>query len=444
MEARTAPRISVADWDAFYEENRTKLAMPKAQNYPLDERALIAWASAQPVGHPFRDFAMRIAQHLIYVSYDAFVRALEACLVEALTEYGTQDVCIMLTGEEGSFDTEVGKSQTWVALLGYGMLKRRGVTITAVFGGLFDFYAWFAENERRPTLLVFDDAVYSGSQLGSALSYLMPDEVRDAPSRAPVRAHLTPRTVLVVPYMSAEGRTAIALKADTTNRYWLVVGATDLYYVPAAPPLTLKSTTRIPMVAFNGVKQGAIYFDHKLADKLSVGTLALATPVVALGSSDLTAPPSGGCVPFIRGCEHEQCHNASLIDPRTLRLTDGPAKTLGKRGAKKLSPVSIERCPAAFYKGIEWTYRGARVGLRESIFQMLTGARYPHEAPNIFPESHPAPKSITACLLGDEQRRPRCAVCQTRAAYYVCRHGDKRTYLCGARCAVQHSHAVHQ
>lgn len=415
-------------WDAFYEENAAKLAMPKKENYPLNVHALHAWAAAQPEGHPFRTFALSVARNLRYVSYAAFVATLERCIDEVIVTYGTENLCILLTGEEDSFNTPLDKSQTWVALHGYGMLKKRNITVAAVFAGPVDLYMWMTQNQTRPTLLVFDDAAYSGEQLATALNYVWPAKIT-TPPEANIRYNLSPQTVLVVPYMSRESRVRIRHYNDPDDRYWLIVGIEDLYYVPLELPNFLEATQSIVSEEYNRKLYRLIYFDHKLADNLSVGVLGLAAPVVAYDPASKVTPGER-CVPFISNCEEKQCQNANLFDPLTL-MYNGPRK----KGYKS----SIDRCPPAFYKNIRWTLHGKRLYTNDSVYYILTGVNYPRQEDVVPPDT----QSSSCHYLGDESKRVPCVVCKA-PSYYICKHGTAATsYLCGSACAAIHARLVH-
>ncbi len=149
------------------------------------------------------------------------------------------------------------------------MLKQRGVAISAILSTRADLIAWAATQEN-PTALVFDDGAYTGNQLSTALAKCFEG---GATGNLPQQTRYI-SLVLMVPFMT---RIARALITSSYARWERLVLSDS---VAAGGRLVFLNATRtIPVARFEGKDYALIYFDHKLADQISVGSLGMAAPV---------------------------------------------------------------------------------------------------------------------------------------------------------------------
>lgn len=395
----SARAVVLEAWDRLYEENKDKLAMPREENYPLDREALAEWAAAQRPGSAERGYASELAAKLRYVSWKEFRDALERCIDEVLSSSARfpPPFCFVVSGDEYGSRVPIGKSQAWVSLLAYGMLKRRGKeklvrAVATDFDELIQWAdAWVENGERvrNPcTALVFDDASYSGQQLARASNFLFSRE--KAHSRGVQRFEVM-HVAFVVPFMTDTARKRLE---DSAAQQWTVLRRADSANMLIPRAVFLDSTATIPSAVYDGKEVGLIYFDHKMADNISVGTFGLAVPAAFQCGRDGADSACSRAVPFIRGCE----------ETHTL------AATYWSRG----SDSHIPRCPPPYYKSIEWTYGGKRMH-HQTILSSLAALRVGH---------------IYSCA--------KCA--KLFSSGWVCRHegSEKADSYCSEKCASAH------
>lgn len=321
--------------------------MPGPSNYPLDRAKLQEWANLQPEGTEYRSFAQTVARELVYVSWAEFRSALGAC-VDELMRTRPSPYCILLTGDESEPRVQVGKSQVWVALNLYSFLKQRGASVDDVVFSRAGLISWAKRRmlsgwdpRLPPSVLVVDDGAYTGQQLSTTLSKCFASDGERIENRRLKELDV----VLVVPFMTDMARNLLATSA---SREWhpVILNA----FSAAQPRLVILPCTRtIPVARFENKTYGLIYFDHKMADHISVGSLGIAAPVIK-GRQNL-------CAPFIANCEETQCRNAIIFDAMELR----------HRG-----PGPVKRCPPPFYKSIAWTFDGRAISADDHLEDTLS------------------------------------------------------------------------
>jgi hypothetical protein len=323
----TASRLPLL-FEKFYEENSKKIELKKT--YPLLHENLLAWIEQLEqwdVGEKVVQFAKFFSRHLKHVSFPEYRDALGRAALDAIEmvkQLQTKHVILLIEGE-------VIKSNTWVTTLIWPILKRH---VTHIIDNPFQIPKSFT-NRNDVVVLIPDDMAYSGKQLNWSLDILHRAAIHTIPILAFIshtavkkfetyKNHLTfPKSITVV-----ENVSVLMQKADLDPQTFFTDNNGGLWEHPWHRCL--------------GKQRGEhtlIYFDHKLADSVSVPS-RLITEQIAYNKK------TGEMKMFrsIKGCEnidysteHWKLASESNVNP-DFNYTNA--------------------CPKAYYKTISYTING--------------------------------------------------------------------------------------
>lgn len=321
----------------FHEENKgAKLMLDRTYDINIDQ--LNAWAQAVArSGSPpeIVTFASTFQQHLLHISFSSFHRALNESAVETkkhIEKYKPIKTYLMI---DGSFR----KSNTWVALLAWQVLAD---VVTDIVTDPMQIPE--QEWEQNIAVIHLDDMSYSGKQMSSTI---MP--VADLLNE-------TSHYFVLVPFMGTLAKQTISsmspyLQFLQSTKY---IKNLDEYLSEdgAKSYLVLQKLKEAPWNKVYGAigGQNLIYFDHKLADVVSIPSKMFAGLYVLNGNGKVI-----GEYKAIRNCENAiyKTNNGQLVDASTTVVDFDDDGT----------------CPVAFYKTIPYTYKG--VLLKDSEITLL-------------------------------------------------------------------------
>lgn len=312
------------------------------RTFPLDSRELQRWAlDVERAGNPSEivQFAKTFSQHVKHVSFDTFSRRLFKVareIVDAIKEEAPPKVYLLI---DGSLD----KSNTWAALLAWPTLRE---VVTDVISLAIDIpdEDW----EDGCAIIHPDDMSYSGTQMALAMSSI--EKERLGPDS---------RYYLLIPYLGQEAKRRLSkvsrhLRVSGSTRvvgtlsYWLRKDGYDSEKI-----VTLLEDRLEPWRVRYGAQgtHNLIYFDHKLADALSIPNKMLAALYVFDQKGKVTATyhPIEGCEDAV----YKDKWTGEELNPE-LQVGDFDPKAT---------------CPLAFYKSIPYRFR--RQVLKHKTMQLL-------------------------------------------------------------------------
>lgn len=314
----------------FATENYEKCL--KCGSYPINNDRAIEWVRAQPEGCA-RDFAELFYANLRRISFDEWMTAVSKMSVEILTkiEKRKYDKVVLV------IDGTIGKSNTMVAIIMFHIL---GNYITDVVKSITrDFSGEYPEN----TLFIHpDDCSYSGNQIRDAIG-----SFRSAIG--------TKMYVIACPYIC---RTAYELLKSLPVKFPKTTVIFDNFdtlienSAVGCDDIVNKSMKIFHDREMYNVFQyrsglAAVYFDHKLADIMSIFQKVLALGPVYKGKAVGS---------LISGCENYEYKVNGKIADVSVRIPDFDDDGV---------------CPVAFYKTIEYTYNGRVVDKSRIIMSLM-------------------------------------------------------------------------
>jgi hypothetical protein len=313
----------VEHFHTFYVENKDKLHM--TQSYPINWREVMRWR--KHLFHHDSEFLGRVfLLALQHVPYSQFYDS----LVKGALEIDEARVILVINGA-------MTKSSTWVALLVWPFINDKVVDIIRP--------EQMTTNIPDNHVYVYvDDAVYSGKQFEEAIPkdfegtiYLLASAIsKSYPTEKRLFQDMRERGVEVdIPTNSIRFLDIYQYAYDLDPGY--------------AKPWEERMQDNYDKFQFNHTKH-AIYFDHKLADAVST-----MQKLLALGVDDID----------------EEYHFHPLITnckPADYRFHD---KRIVKSHEKvnDFDPDGV--CPTAFYKNIDYTWKGHLADRRKHVIDVL-------------------------------------------------------------------------
>ena len=331
-------------FDKFHAQNSANRFLEPMQVYDINGDNIFAWLqSVQTSGSPSAivDFVTTVVKHLRHVSFGQFVDALRGTAIDIAVRIQREsaDAVVLV------IDGDIHKSNTWVALLVWPFLAD---VVTHVTDDLNDVPPEIAQNpSKRVFVLQPDDMSYSGLQM----SYVLED-VKDWKSR-----------VTFLPVVGFMGVAATTLLAAVTSAFEVpptvtiipsLVGLLRADFGDSRAQEILKTLEEVPWNRYYGVYDMVtlIYFDHKLADRVSIPTKLLIDAVSYNPSTDTVET-----FRLISNCEDAiyKSESGKLIDPKTqfIDLDDGYT------------------CPKAFYKMLRYMFDGKLLGKANSVIKEI-------------------------------------------------------------------------
>jgi len=313
-------------FDKFYQENKGEKLMLN-RTYDINIEQLNTWSQAVArSGSPpeIVQFAATFTQHLLHVSFSKFHLTLNEAANETVARIMKQQPIKTYLMIDGSFR----KSNTWVALLAWQVLS---MVVTDVITDPTQVPE--EEWEENIAVIHLDDMSYSGKQMGTTIS-----AVADLLNE-------TSKYYILVPFMGTFAKYTIGNMSphlqflSATN----IIKNLDEYLSQdgAKSFLVLRKLKEAPWDKIYGAigTQNLIYFDHKLADVVSIPSKMFAGLYVLDGEEKVI-----GVYKAIRNCENAiyKTNNGQLVDASTTVVDFDDDGT----------------CPVAFYKTIPYTFNG--------------------------------------------------------------------------------------
>lgn len=330
---------NVSLFNAFYEENKDKILMDEKKSYPIDTDALMEWTLAFPAKKTYLILmAQIVSKSLRHVGFEEFYGILRMSAVEIAQAAMFENKKIVLV-----ITDKIKKSNTWVALLVWSVLREQVGDITHIVDYVTD--AAYSRIFPKGVFYVHvDDASYSGLQISLDLSKNLPTLDRSEDRRGGHSEYYilaaaiseTARNLIqeVVPVVKFPQRALTFKNMYAHAKDLLPEGDTvDQFFKKFRGP-----TSRIYQFNKN---VHALYFDHKLPDGVSIiqKILALA-PVLEDETTGTVSLRS-----IIKGCD---------VSDYTVR--GDPVD--GERAKKLISDFDYNgTCPRAFYKTITYTFK---------------------------------------------------------------------------------------
>jgi hypothetical protein len=292
------------------------------------------------------EFVNRFATNLTCVSHEEFLANFNNVLDDTIAHLD-RNRTIILTMED-----QTNKSSVWLSLLAWGKL-RNIVTFVMPF---HDLNVYIKQHPIESiSILYIDDAVYSGDQCTSNIIFNILGRSKEIRNNVEI--------LFVIPYISYFARNIVdknifMLKKWFSNRS---VSFDKLYTETEFELLTISSkhfqywTNYFGGPSIHGVIPNvfAMYFDHKLPDKVSVYTQIIAySPLIPENGYNFNDIQLGNG--FIIGCY--RYHN----EKRPSILHEG-------NSADKEQPL----CPQPVYKLLSYRFDGKHVNHYDDLLQWL-------------------------------------------------------------------------
>jgi hypothetical protein len=315
-------------FDRFYEENKGAKLRP-THSYGINIEQLNSWArDVEKSGSPMEivQFSRVFAQNLLYIDFEHFHMKLN----QVAHDIRAKVIGLAPTKVYAIIDGTLRKSNTWVALLVWDVLTQ---FVTHVVSSVFEIPD---EDFREDIAIVhMDDMSYSGKQMG--------DTVRD------IVGQLRPESsyFILVPYIGKAAKTRLLKRwpylkfsMKTTEIKTLEDFINEQGYDSKAILAKLNSS---PWNVYYGAKgtHNLVYFNHKLADAVSVPNKMLAGLYVVDNAQKVSR-----IYHAIHNCEDAlYTQHGEQISPDT-EVTDFDDNNT---------------CPLAFYKNIDYTFNGVHL-----------------------------------------------------------------------------------
>jgi hypothetical protein len=320
-----------SNFDEFVAENAARL--PIMQTYPIKTDILQDWMLAcirstdDPNVHAFARTFVANLQHVSF--FQLRDRIYKVCLeLRKRIEAAEEPLVVLLLGDG------YRKSSTWIAMLAWHAL-RDVINLAAQRVDQLPASFWLA---KTPIIIHADDMAYSGSQLTN----------RILDSRLTLKKYPRTQYLLLLPFI---GRTAEERIADDVPFVKIPEAAERVRNFTQALEETgynagrvLATMARDPWGQLYGIEGGhaLIYFDHKLADAVSIPNKMLAGPTVFN-----SATKEVEVFKIISNCEDAIYRNEKghLLRWDTYVFDFATNFT----------------CPVAFYKQIEYSWRDRKL-----------------------------------------------------------------------------------
>lgn len=310
----------VERFHAFYNENKEKLHMK--QSFPINWREVMRWKS-----HLTEPDSIKLGEHFIatlqHVPFSQFYDA----LVKAALAIKEERIILVINGN-------MRKSSAWVALLVWPFINNKVVDIIAP-------QDMKSNVPDRHIHVYVDDAVYSGKQFVNAIPASFSGDI-----------------YLLTAAVSGSDETANRLEAlelrGNPVKVLLPVSRIRFFSVFEYSKYDREWSDRVMYNNYDKFQYRddvhAIYFDHKLADAVSV-----MQKVIALGVDDVKEDYHFH--PIIQGCKPTdyRYYDKKIVDSHEY--------------VSDFDPDGV--CPTAFYKNIDYTLNGNLVSTLLHILDIL-------------------------------------------------------------------------
>lgn len=278
----------------FYTENSDKLF--PIETYPINEDNFDKWIQSSK-DEDEKEFRLLFRKYTTHISFNSFYERLQSLCADIeyhIKENKIENVVLII-------DQPLDKSNTWISLLIFGILKKY---ITLIVSSISDPRIF--DSDKKTLCIYGDDCSYTGQQL-SVFLYSGLNVLKDYPNI---------QIFLAVPYMSE-----YAIKKLKKISKELYISDSIYKFKSLRDNLGIVKRRKSA-----NTQQCTIYFDHKLADIISVYQNVYAYGVE--GNS------------LIKGCGIYR----KVLEYQT-------SEDLNK-------DLKEEMCPLPFYKYVNYTYKG--------------------------------------------------------------------------------------
>lgn len=355
-------------WAAFCKENIDKIDMPTDQNYPLNYSKGKEWANSQ-CDSESRTFADAIIDATRYVSYGEFKKKMKMICNSYLSSYkkDTTTEFVMI------IPFTVGKSNTWASIMAFDILKS---IITDVRYDVTEVYNDIADKTsalfgRKVRCIICDDCAYTGHQLSYVASIdftRLEFEGKIPPPSATDKKWLswyddtvrssrdiikkiqinTFSVDIIVPFIGS-----IAHEVLSNIHYVKIPKDCDVF-----PSFNhLMDIKKFPVDILNEFKLtfqyheniSAIYFDHKIADAVSVfHKIYLLAPLFNCNMKNQR-------VGFVENCNAEKIPDSIDIYKQYIDVES----------------ISKDICPRTHYKHINYAFNKKNVDISARVRDIM-------------------------------------------------------------------------
>ncbi len=330
---------NVALFTRFHAQNSKNRFLEPKQIYDINHDNMFLWlTSINKSRSPSEivDFVTAFASHLRHVSFSEFQDALHRTTIEIVTRIRNErpDAVVLV------IDGEISKSNTWITLLVWQFLAD---VVTHLTDDLDDVPAAVTRDpSKRVFVLQPDDMSYSGTQMSFVLEQIQSWKAK----------------VTFLPVVGFMG-SAAAERLSSLSAAFSLPSTVDIVpslrkvlevkYGGVRASEIFNMLNRDPWKTYYGVWEGAtlIYFDHKLADRVSIPTKLLVDAVSYNISTDTIET-----FRLISNCEDAiyKSESGAIIDPRTQFVDLDDNYT----------------CPKAYYKTLDYRFDGRLLDDRNS------------------------------------------------------------------------------
>jgi hypothetical protein len=335
-------------FDSFVNQNIASI-LTHSQNmdpHPVNREALEVWRGqmieniglnenfTQKDKINLIEWTNRFADNLTCVSHKEFMQTFNTIIDDLISELIKEKYTnVILCMEE-----KANKSSIWLAILSWKKLREHVTHVMSVK----DANSYLKRGEENSCVIFPDDAAYSGGQYSESYETIH--------NRVKVRRHF-----ILIPYISEIARD----KFESLGKIiWISQNSKSFksLYSDDETELQKMNNQRFAQVFFGGFSlhgipdRHVLYFDHKLADRVSIYTQIIAySPVIPPNGLDFEQIKIGNG--FVTGCsrtfKHKSIENL---------LLDGIS-------ADREFPL----CPRPVYKYLTYTFNDKEVGKEDNL-----------------------------------------------------------------------------
>ena len=324
----------------FCDQNQENLTSDM-KTYPIDYENFEIWVNRHPEGTP-REVAKRFRDASRHVSFTEFFRKYDDICSE-INEYLSENEYDQIFFYVNT-DSSLKKSNFWLALY---MFPRLELPVDKLFiGTKFDLLTDL-DRSKKTFIIVPDDASYSGSQMRGNLFQISNFNF----------THMD--IILAVGYISQEARDLIKNQFPKTNI--LTCDATEYF------PIFKIDRDEMSQL-YEYTKLYTIYFDHKLADTVSIYQLQYG---IGLGFG---TEFNSKYVPMslIKGCKNYEGVTNEKLQLMSSNLYERPVD---------LQSITPNMCPFPPYKKIMYTFDGKVVENINIFYKGIPFVYHPVDLP---------------------------------------------------------------
>lgn len=334
MSNTISPFSDVKLFEEFYLENKKKILI-QSKSYNIDEKNFSIYINSYNT--PYTKFIVNLfRKYTKHISLNTFYEKLGsicASIFSTLDSLELQNIIILLPNFEEETYT---KSNFWTTMIVYGILRERAKLIDICYHQ--DIDKKYSEDEIKKSLFVVcDDASYSGIQLKSNVMRRL----------LTIQKEKKINVFFAIPYISQSAKTLLSQYSPYINI--IFSSETEIFNTFRENIAKDKYGEEISAIEIidkhriDGDKKHTIYFDHKLAD-----TVSIFQSQYAIGCNlfeDYELFDTKGPISLIENCDL----------PSQLKDQEYPFDSCSTLDIKD---VVSEMCPPALYKYIKYTFRG--------------------------------------------------------------------------------------